>query len=88
MKRLTKWPTFTEWFFGVVIVMTLDLLIGLVFILPLYLLERNDSNWQATVGLVSLLIGAAIMPVIAFRWTRFFVRVASRKLFRQNHQSR
>ena len=81
-----KWPNFTEWLFGAVLLLTLQLAIGLIFYVPLVLLTANDSSrfsWRSPAQLAVVLVGAAIVPLIVFRWSRFFVRVASRRLLRQ-----
>jgi hypothetical protein len=90
MKLFIKWPSFTEWLFGVVILMALQMS-ALVVYLPLRLLTGNDSSklsWASIPQLVVCLVGIAVVPVIVFRWSRFFVRVASRRLFRQKEQTR
>jgi uncharacterized membrane protein (DUF485 family) len=90
MKRFIKRPSLTEWLFGVVIIVALQISALVVYLL-LRLLTGNDSSklaWASISQVVILLVGIAILPVIVFRCTRFFVRVASRRLFRQNQQIR
>jgi hypothetical protein len=82
-----KLPSFTEWVFGFVLLLTLQLAIGLVFYVPLVLITRNDSSrfsWRSPAQSAVLLVGVVIVPIIAFRWSRFYVKVASRRLLRQD----
>jgi hypothetical protein len=82
-----KRPRFTEWLFGVVIIMMLQIGTAIV-CLPFYLHDTrsSQSQWRALTQAVVVLVGIALLPVIVFRWCRFFVRVASRKLLKQSHE--
>ena len=85
--NLFKQPSITEWLFGVVIIMTPSIA-GLIVYLPLRFLTGELSKALLILQLGVVLVGVAVVPVIVFRWSRFFVRVATRKLFRQNQQGR
>ena len=81
-----KTPKFTEWLYGVVMVFTFQLLASLVLV-PIYLLNGNRVAlpiWSTIGTVVCSLVAVVVVPVIVFRWCRFFVRVASRKMYRQS----
>jgi hypothetical protein len=85
--KLFKRPRLTEWLFGVLLLLTPSLA-GVVFYLPLQLLGGEPGKALGFVRLVIVLIAVAVLPVSVFRCSRFFVRVASRELLRQNRQIR
>jgi hypothetical protein len=85
--KLLKRPKLTEWLFGVLLILAPSLA-SVMFYLPMQLLRGKLGTMLSILQLVIVLIGVAVVPVIVFRWSRFFVRVASRRLLWQNQQMR
>jgi len=85
--KYCKRPSLIEWFFGVVLIITPSIA-GLIFYVPLHFLTGELSKMLSILQLGVVLVGVAIVPVIVFRWSRFFVRVASRELFKRNQRIR
>jgi hypothetical protein len=80
--KLLKRPNLTEWLFGVVLILTPSLA-SLIFYLPMLLFRAQLSNALSALQLLLFLIAVAVVPVLVFRWSHFFVRVANRKMLKQ-----
>ena len=85
--KLFKRSSLTEWLFGVLLILTPSLA-SMVFYLPMQLLRGDLSKGLAILQLIIGLIAVAVVPLLVFRWSRFFVRVATRKLLKLNQQVR
>jgi hypothetical protein len=84
--KLFKRPNLTEWLFGVLLILTPSLA-SLIFYFPMQLLHGQLSKVLSVLQWVIVLIWVAVVPVIVFRWSHFFVRVANRKLLKQHHET-
>jgi hypothetical protein len=85
-----KLPSFTEWLFGVIIWVVPQMAVALVLAVPMMVSSggRTQPVWMAVISMLAGVVGVVVGPVIVFRWSRFFVRVASRKLFKQSRHQR
>ncbi|HEV2248210.1 MAG TPA: hypothetical protein VGW37_16300 [Terriglobia bacterium] len=65
-----KLPSFTEWVFGFVLLLTFQLALGLILYLPLVVITGNDSSrfsWRSPAQAAVLLVGVVIVPIIVPR---------------------